>query len=73
MTLGARGGGCHQGEFAGAAGVGRGWGRAGGDPPLLELGRLFIVQFLSSYVGWYVEGMTDRIDKWDWACWPQVK
>ncbi len=33
VTLGARGGGFHQGEFAGAAGVGRGWGRAGGDPP----------------------------------------
>ena len=33
VTLGARGGGCHQGEFAGAAGVGRGWGRAGGNPP----------------------------------------
>ena len=33
VTLGARRGGCHQGEFAGAAGVGLGWGRAGGNPP----------------------------------------
>ncbi len=31
VTLGARGGGCHQGELAGAAGVGQGWGRAGSD------------------------------------------
>ena len=53
--MGARGGGCHEGEFSGATGVGRGWGRAGGDPPQLELQQLFIVQFLSSHVGWYVE------------------
>ena len=33
LLLGARGGGCHQVEFAGLAGVGRGWGRAGGDSP----------------------------------------
>ncbi len=33
LLLGARRGGCHQGELAGAAGVGQGWGRAGGGPP----------------------------------------
>ena len=28
LLLGACGGGCHQGEFAGLSGVGRGWGGA---------------------------------------------
>ena len=42
LLLGARRGGCHHGEFAGAVGVGQGWGRAGGDPPQLE-SRQFIV------------------------------